>query len=110
MTPMWFQPFLHDRVLAEHAAEELLHHPHPTPKKTRPWVYWALGLGAPWQTKVCLLFVEVVRAVYPTLRNQPLHRHVLKWLDAFSYTSCGKRYLRGMEQIQGFSISSDDYP
>lgn len=32
-------------VLAEHAAEELLHHPHPPPKKTRPWVYWALGLG-----------------------------------------------------------------
>lgn len=104
---MGFQPFLDARVLAEHAAEELLHHPHPPPKKTRPWVYWALGLGAPWQTskmrpegcyKVCLLFVKVVRSVYPTLRNGLTH---------FNTPVAENTTSKAHAQVQGFS---DDYP
>eukprot|EP00434_Breviolum_minutum_P023957 symbB.v1.2.021142.t1/scaffold1812.1/size105704/6 len=32
-------------VLAERAAEELLHHPQPVKKSTHRWVYWAFALG-----------------------------------------------------------------
>lgn len=32
------------RVMAEHAAEEILHH-SPPPKRSHSWVYWTLGLA-----------------------------------------------------------------
>jgi len=32
-------------VLAEHAAEDLLHHHQPVKKSTHHWVYWALAMG-----------------------------------------------------------------